>query len=126
MGRILAILVLGALLFCGCASRQEMGMNKADSSEVAAKVNFSGGKGDSPEDAVKINGVHKQSERLVAEYNYISNIHGEKNKSWSISGQTILKEKDKVFDVIEIKLLDFNSEQRIYYFDVTSFPWKKL
>jgi hypothetical protein len=99
MDRFLACMLLLVALLSGCAS--------------------------SPEDAVIIRGVSKQSEGLVAEYNYISGIHGIKNKNWSLYGQTIMKENGKVYDVIEIKLIDFNNEQRIYYFDVTSFPWKK-
>ena len=47
-----------------------------------------------------------------------------KNEGWSIVGQTIIKENKKVFDVIEIRL-GTDSDRRIYYFDVTSFPWKK-
>jgi hypothetical protein len=126
MDRFLGLIVLVVALFVGgCASRQAAGGRGVDPDELAAKVNYSGGNGDNPEEAVVITGVAKQSEGLVAEYNYISGIHGEKNKRWSINGQTILKEKDKFFDVIEIKLIDFGGEQRIYYFDVTSFPWKK-
>ena len=47
-----------------------------------------------------------------------------KNKDWNVADQTITNEKSKVFDVIEIVLAS-TSEHRIYYFDVTTFPWKK-
>jgi hypothetical protein len=113
------------MLLAGCASRQIDSLKGVDKVELANKVRYSGGKGDSPEDAVVITGVSKQTEGVVAEYDYISSLHGEKNKSWSLYEQTILKEEDKVFDVITINLIDLNGEQRIYYFDVTSFPWKK-
>jgi hypothetical protein len=109
----------------GCASRQADSIMGDKKVEVAETAKYSGGKGDGPEDAVVITGVHKQTEGVVAEYDYISTLHGEKNKNWSLYGQSIIKEKDKIFDVIEIKLIDFNGEKRIYYFDVSSFPWKK-
>lgn len=118
-------IIVMVFFLAGCASRQADSIKGDHKVEVAEKVKYGGGKGDSPEDAVVITGVHKQTEGVVAEYDYISTLHGEKNKNWSLYGQSILKEKDKVFDVIEIKLIDFNGEQRIYYFDVTSLPWKK-
>ncbi|MBN1602964.1 MAG: hypothetical protein JW915_15250 [Chitinispirillaceae bacterium] len=124
MDRLIVCMLLLALL-SGCASRQSSGIRGDDSVELASSVTYSGGKGESTEDAVIIRGVSKQSEGLIAEYTYISGIHGIKNKNWSLYGQTIMKENGKVYEVIEIKLIDFNNEQRIYYFDVTSFPWKK-
>ncbi len=117
--------VMIVAIIAGCASRQADSLMGDNKTAVVETVKYSGGKGDNPEDAVVITGVHKQTEGIIAEYNYITTLHGEKNKSWSLYGQTILKEKVKVYDVIEIKLIDFNGEHRIYYFDVTSFPWKK-
>lgn len=125
MDRFFVSMLLLVALLSGCASRVTSGIRGDNPVETAGSVTYSGGKGEGPEDAVIIKGVNKQSEGLIAEYNYISGIHGIKNKNWSLYGQTIMKENGKVYDVIEIKLIDFNNEQRIYYFDVTSFPWKK-
>jgi hypothetical protein len=61
---------------------------------------------------------------LDAEYGYVSSKNGIKNKEWRLTGQTIVQEHGKVFDVLEIELLP-SSEHRIYYFDVSNFPWKK-
>jgi hypothetical protein len=123
--RRLAGIIIMVVFLAGCASRQADSIKGDKNVEIAEKAKYSGGKGDSQEDAVVITGVHKQTEGVIAEYDYISTLHGEKNKNWSLYGQTILKENNKVFDVIEISLIDFNGEHRIYYFDVTSFPWKK-
>jgi hypothetical protein len=103
----------------GCASQQSVSKSKA-----AAHITFSGGSGDSYEDAIVINGVLKQSEGVEAEYRYISTIHGIKDKNWKIDGQTMYRDEKKIFDVVEISLIPAG-DKRIYYFDVTGFPWKR-
>jgi hypothetical protein len=88
-------------------------------------ITFSGGSGDSHEDAIVINGVLKQSsDGVEAEYQYLSKVHGVKDKAWKIDGQTMYREEKKVFDVIEIVLVP-SGGKRIYYFDVSGFPWKR-
>jgi hypothetical protein len=108
-------------LSLGCASQQASSKNNRD---VQDRINFSGGSGDSHEDAIVINGVLKQSDGIDAEYRYISKIHGVKDKNWKLDGQTMYRDGKKMFDVIEITL-NPSSEKRIYYFDVTGFPWKR-
>jgi len=120
---ITRILVLGTILLLGCAGRQGLDLGKKRP-DTAPKVQYSGGSGDSYEDAVKISGVEKQSQGVDAEYKYISGKYGQKGKDWQLKGQTIVKEGEGAYDVLEIKLLN-SSEERIYYFDVSSFPWKK-
>jgi hypothetical protein len=70
------------------------------------------------------NGVEKPTEGVEAEYRYISKLHGEKDKNWRIDGQTMYREEKNIFDVIEISLIP-SSQKRIYYFDVSKFPWKR-
>jgi hypothetical protein len=108
-------------LTLGCASQQSSTKNK---NKAATNITFSGGSGDSYEDAIVINGALKQSEGVEAEYQYISKIHGTKDKGWKIDGQTMYREEKKVLDVVEISLIP-SGEKRIYYFDVTGFPWKR-
>lgn len=116
------IFLIALLIFGGCANRQTMKTEQKQ--EIPGRIQFTGGSGDSFEDAVVITGVHKQQEGLDAEYSFISQKHGIKNKDWRVAGQTIIREKGSIFDVIEITL-GSDSNRRIYYFDVTSFPWKK-
>ena len=91
------------LLFCiilalaGCGRQS---VKVGEQQQKTPKVHISGGSGDSYEDAVVISGALKQNERLDAEYEYISNKHGLKNRDWSVAGQTIIHEGGKVFDVI--------------------------
>jgi hypothetical protein len=116
------VLICLIFIFVGCIGRQEMKISK--SKEVPLEVQYSGGNGDSHEEAIIITGVKKQSDGLDAEYRYISTKYGVKNQDWHIVGQTIFHEKSKTYDVIEITLKS-TSDRRIYYFDVTAFPWKR-
>ena len=119
MIRIFALCFL--LIAAGCASHQATSKKKKPP-EVA--ITFSGGNGESYDSAIVINGVEKPTDGVEAEYRYISKIHGEKDKDWRIDGQTMYREEKSTFDVIEITLLP-TSQKRIYYFDVSKFPWKR-
>lgn len=116
------ILLVALLILAGCGNRQTMKVESKQ--QIPGRIQFSNGSGDSYEDAVVITGVHKQHEGFEAEYSYISQKHGIKNQDWRIVGQTIIREKNSVFDLIEISLSS-DSDRRIYYFDVTAFPWKR-
>jgi hypothetical protein len=116
------VLVLSLLVFASCASRQAVTVHSQQNAN--SQPVFRGGSGESLEDALVIGGISKQSEGLEAEYGYVSSKHGFKNKEWRLTGQTIVQEHGKIFDVLEIELLP-SSEHRIYYFDVSNFPWKK-
>jgi hypothetical protein len=115
MVRYLLLLLL--LLAAGCASQEPVTKKKA-------VISFSGGNGESHDSAIVITGVLKPSEGVEAEYRYLSQLHGIKDRNWRIEGQTMYQDENMVFDVIEIELVP-SSEKRIYYFDVTRFPWKQ-
>ncbi|NLG19192.1 MAG: hypothetical protein GX556_17855 [Fibrobacter sp.] len=119
MRNLLIICITLAVAGCGSQSTKFRAPK-----EDLSKVEYSTGSGDSYEDPVVITGVQTQSEGVQAEYRFISSKYGERYKDWSVVEQTIIREKDKVFDVIEIRL-GSDSDRRIYYFEVTSFPWKK-
>lgn len=116
MGRylLLSLLVIAA----GCASEEQTVIKKTPKDIIS----FSGGNGESYDSAIVIYGVEKPSEGIEAEYRYLSKLHGSKDKNWRVVGQTMYREEKSIFDVIEIALIP-SSEKRIYYFDVTRFPW---
>ena len=118
MRKFLLFCIILALAGCGRQS-----VKVGEQQQKAPKVHFSGGSGDSYEDAVVISGALKQNERLDAEYEYISNKHGLKNRDWSVAGQTIIHEGGKVFDVIEIKLGSDSERVSIIRCDIIS--WKR-
>lgn len=119
--RAVAAVVLCAALCAGCASQQIV-PNKKKAADVT--ITFSGGSGESYDSAIVINGATNQSEGIDAEYRYISKIHGQKEKDWRLDGQTMYREEKQIYDVIEITIL-LSSQKRIYYFNVTKFPWKR-
>lgn len=120
MRSIICILML--FMIIGCSSRQSVNIKNQNS--VQNEVSYSGGDGESIEEAVIISGVENQSEGMDAEYAYLSRSYGEKNREWRIVNQTLVQEKNKVYDVIEIQRI-MSKENRIHYFDVSAFPWKK-
>ncbi|MBN1129766.1 MAG: hypothetical protein JXA71_12305 [Chitinispirillaceae bacterium] len=119
---IIRCVVIAALALGFCCASQKASAKNAKSAQD--HITFSGGSGDSHEDAIVINGVLKQSEGIEAEYRYLSKVYGIKDKNWKVDGQTMYREEKKVFDVIEIMLIP-SGERRIYYFDVSGFPWKR-
>ncbi|HMA64158.1 MAG: hypothetical protein ACM31E_01110 [Fibrobacterota bacterium] len=110
------------LSLAGCAGRQSSTLKSQEA--AAAEVNYSGGSGESIEDAVKITGVDNQSAGLDAEYAYVAQKHGLRNKDWRVTNQSVVQEKGKMYELIELELI-LTKSQRIYYFDVSAFPWKK-
>jgi hypothetical protein len=114
------ILAAFVVLAAGCAHHHSTAKNKTPLSLIT----FTGGNGESGDSAIVIGGVEKQSEGVEAEYQYLSKLYGEKGKGWRVDGQTITKEEKKIFDVLEITVLPAQ-QKRIYYFDVSKFPWKR-
>jgi len=84
-------------------------------------VHFSGGDGASMEDAIIIYGPKSTNKAVGAEYYYLSQLHGKKNKDWRIAGQTLFQEGKKVYDILEVEIIE-SSERRIYYFDLSKVP----
>ncbi len=113
--------ILMMMILINCASRQTADLRTQQ--EKAPQIVFQGGDGESIDDAVVIVGVSKQDEGMDAEYSFISKKNGLKGKDWRIVGQTIVKENKKLYDMIEFELIS-SSERRIFYFDVSAFPWK--
>jgi hypothetical protein len=97
---------------------------KSQEKVASNEITYTGGTGGSMEDAIIISGAKKQSDGLDAEYIFISQKYGVRNEGWKLVSQTITQEHGKVFDVLEIELLS-NNDKLYYYFDVSSFPWKK-
>ena len=108
------------VIAAGCAS-QEQAVRK---NTAQATITFSGGNGESSDSAIVIHGIEKPSEGVEAEYRYLSQLHGIKDKSWRVESQVITREEKNVYDVIEIMLVP-SSQKRIYYFEVIRFSGKR-
>jgi hypothetical protein len=104
-----------ALAF-GCTGNQQFRKSDKENTRVQI-IDPKGGHG--YEDAVVILHARDQSEIMDAEYKFISTQHGKKGKDWRVNSQTLQKEGDKTFDVVEIQLLK-EGQMHYHYFDVTA------
>jgi len=79
---------------------------------------FGGGTGETIEKAIVINTISPLI-GIAAEYEYISNVCGEINVNWSLKTQSIIEEKNRYYDVLQVELN--SGESRSFYFDITQF-----
>lgn len=79
---------------------------------------FGGGTGETIEKAIVINTISPLI-GVAAEYEYISNVCGEINVNWSLKTQSIIEEKNRYYDVLQVELN--SGESRSFYFDITQF-----
>lgn len=116
----LFILFLICVVFYSCTTRQTI--DTGDTMEIASAT-FSSDKGESFNDAVKVGGVSNQREWVAAEYRYISDLHGRRGQDWFLVGKTVIQDRNKIVDVVEIQLSD-PADRKLYYFDATAFLLK--
>ena len=119
--RLVAVLSI-FMITVGCSGRNSVKMSAKP--EHIPGISYSGGSGDSFHEAVIINGARDKSAGIAAEYQFISEKHGARGTGWFLVGQTVIREKNKIVDVIEIHLGDTN-DRRIFYFDVSDFLGKR-
>ena len=109
----------------GCLSRQTVKISDSNSSKKG-QITFSGGTGDSYETAIIIKGSQynkKPETAIAAEYDYISGLYGKKDKEWAVEEQSSGQEKDRVYDMVRVKILK-NGKMHFFYFDITYFSKK--
>ncbi|MBD3346977.1 MAG: hypothetical protein GF401_18135 [Chitinivibrionales bacterium] len=111
------------VLLTSCASRQTYKIIEGDQPRKKAEIVYGGGNGESYEEAVIIEGARNQKEGVAAEYDFIAEIYGKKGKDWKVTAQSMSKEGNKIFDIVEIRILD-TEDRYFYYFDITDCTWK--
>ncbi len=84
---------------------------------------YSGGDGSSYENAVVVNAA-SSSDRVAAEFEYISNIYGQSDSDWSMVKQTFCMRDDKYYDVLTIRPAD--GDEKSIFFDITAFFGKQV
>ncbi len=110
--------LLAFFLVYSCTPRQAAyDLGKMD---LSSSISYSGDKGESFHDAVVMTGIKNQREGIAAEYRYISDMHGQRGQDWFLVGQTMIQDRNKVVDVVEIQLNN-PSDRRLIYFDATNF-----
>ncbi len=82
-----------------------------------AEVRFGGGNGDTIDRAVVIRGAAFDLAATWAEFAYVTQAYGQKDKDWKLISHTHGKQGDREIDTIEIELP--GGERRNFFFDVT-------
>jgi hypothetical protein len=123
--KTLLVVICLAAVFSSCLSRQTIKINDAENIKKG-QVTYSGGSGDSYETAIIIRGTQynkKPENAVAAEYDYISGMYGKKDKEWVVEEQSSGQEKDKVYDMVRVKISS-NGKMHFFYFDISFFSKK--
>lgn len=107
--RVIAVL---CIFFMGCTQPEPV--------KNSSGITYSGGNGESFQNAIVITGAHNKSAGVSAEYKYITDKYGPRGSGWLLVGQTVIREKNKIVDVLEIQLGD-STDRLIFYFEVSDF-----
>jgi hypothetical protein len=83
------------------------------------KISFKGGPGDTPETAVVILGAPNSMAGVSAEYYYLGNQFGRRNVDWNLKRQSVLNQKGKIYDRMDLELKD--GSKKTVFFDITEF-----
>ena len=83
------------------------------------KISFTGGPGDTTATAVIISGAPNSRVGIDAEYYYLGKKFGQRNVDWKLKRQSVLQEKGKVYDCMEIEMKD--GSKKTVFFDITEF-----
>jgi hypothetical protein len=120
-------LICVLLVFCACLSRQTVKVTDPDNAKKG-QVSFTGGTGDSYETAIVVKGNQynrKPETAVAAEYEYISGMYGKKDKEWKVEEQSLGQEKDKTYDMVNVKILS-TGKTHFFYFDISFFSKKSV
>ena len=83
------------------------------------KITIKGGPGDTPETALIISGAPNTQIGIAAEYHVLEKEFGQQNVDWKLKRQSVLRQKGKVYDRMELELKD--GAKKDVYFDITEF-----
>lgn len=121
--QIIVIILILISIMLSCDSQREMPRNVNLYDNLMTDVSFVkylGGDGSTKENAIVIQNAKNEYNGVSAEMQYISRKNGERNKAWSKVSQTLLTDRDKYYDLIEIVIIK-SGEKKSYYFDITEF-----
>ena len=91
----------------------------APEASAKPKITFKGGPGDTPETAVVILGAPNSMAGISAEYDYLGKQFGRRNVDWNLLRQSILNQKGKVYDRMDLDLKD--GSRKTVFFDIGEF-----
>jgi hypothetical protein len=108
------VIIVAGLIVVSCTNRSIINNNTsldANFSMVPDSGSF--------HEAVVVYSAESPKGLFTAEYQYISDLYGQRGSDWFLMSQTIVREKDKIVDVVEIKGKK-PFEQNVIFFDVTN------
>lgn len=108
------VIIVASLILVSCSNRSIINNNTsldANFSMVPDSASF--------HKAVVVFSAETPKGLFTAEYQYISDLYGQRGNDWFLMSQTIIQEKDKIVDVVEIKGKK-PFEQSVIFFDVTN------
>ena len=91
----------------------------ASGQSAKPQITFKGGPGDTPETAVVILGAPNSMAGIEAEYSYLGKQVGRRNVDWNLRRQSVLQEKGKVYDRMDLDLKD--GGKKTVFFDISEF-----
>ncbi|TFF98167.1 MAG: hypothetical protein EU547_02235 [Promethearchaeota archaeon] len=80
---------------------------------------YSENSGNSMEDAIFISEAQNEQEGVQAEYSYLKEILGERDKDWKLKLQSLHSKDGHFYDKMLIEFPD--GTEKAYYFDITGF-----
>ncbi len=102
------------VIFSGPASAQP-----APGPAAKPQITFKGGPGDTLESAVVILGAPNSMAGIEAEYSYLGKQFGRRNVDWNLRRQSVLQQKGKVYDRMDLDLKD--GGKKTVFFDISEF-----
>ncbi len=84
-----------------------------------SNITLKGGAGDTAETAVVIAGAPDSRAGIAAEYAWMEKKFGRRNMDWKLKRQSVMPQKGKVFDRMEIELND--GTPKTVFFDISEF-----
>lgn len=84
-----------------------------------AGITYSGGPGDSPATAIRIEGAPSHQAGIAAEYEYLEAHFGPPMLAWRLQKQSLERHEGRPYDRLDIVLADGSA--RCLYFDLSDF-----
>jgi hypothetical protein len=118
---LLGTVILGptSSLFPGAVSAYAQAVQPTPEKPAKPKITLKGGPGDTPATAVLVSGAPNSRVGIDAEYYYLGKIFGQPNVDWKLKRQSVLQEKGKVYDRMDLELKD--GSKKTVFFDITEF-----
>lgn len=118
---LLAVIFSGpcSLLFSGANSAYAQATQPTPGKPAKPKIYFKGGPGDTPATAVVISGAPNSRIGIDAEYYFLEKIFGQPNVDWKLKRQSVIHEKGKIYDRMDLELKD--GSKKTVFFDITEF-----